>query len=388
MIVEVNSVIHPELKAGKYYVLGVDCYDQNDNEANNAGNEYAFKLSATAAAPVVKIDGEKSFYANKEFELSGTATVSQDDLEIELFAYIDSTENEFFASSADGRINFDKNTGNFSLNVPKSVFEGKSAFTVFVQAGIKSVDGNRGTDQVQVNFDDEAPVISEISVTPVLEEDNEEVVNGIITVKANITDNGIINRTEYSLMLENGEESERIPVSNISSSGFTVDTTKFEDNKKLTIRIYANDTSGNEGIKTKTVKINQSSDRPKIKFSNIDDKIKTVAEIKNGQKNILGTDNNHTLIGSVEDDDGIKTIKIFYQKVDVEQVVSGNEIEWNEIPEIDAAGSTSFTLKIDSLPKDEGAYLVKVFAEDKLSQTSYSTGSSGPFLIAVDNGAP
>lgn len=388
VIVEVNSVIHPELKAGKYYVLGVDCYDQNDNEANNAGNEYAFKLSATAAAPVVKIDGEKSFYANKEFELSGTATVSQDDLEIELFAYIDSTENEFFASSADGRINFDKNTGKFSLNVPKSVFEGKSAFTVFVQAGIKSVDGNRGTDQVQVNFDDEAPVISEISVTPVLEEDNEEVVNGIITVKANITDNGIINRTEYSLMLENGEESERIPVSNISSSGFTVDTTKFEDNKKLTIRIYANDTSGNEGIKTKTVKINQSSDRPKIKFSNIDDKIKTVAEIKNGQKNILGTDNNHTLIGSVEDDDGIKIIKIFYQKVDVEQVVSGNEIEWNEIPEIDAAGSTSFTLKFDKLPKDEGAYLVKVFAEDKLSQTSYSTGSSGPFLIAVDNGAP
>lgn len=392
VIVEVNSVIHPELKAGKYYVLGVDCYDQNDNEANNAGNEYAFKLSATAAAPVVKIDGEKSFYANKEFELSGTATVSQDDLEIELFAYIDSTENEFFASSADGRINFDKNTGKFSINVPKSVFEGKSAFTVFVQAGIKSVDGNRGTDQVQVNFDDEAPVISEISVTPVLEEDNEEVVNGIITVKANITDNGIINRTEYSLMLENGEESERIPVSNISSSGFTVDTTKFEDNKKLTIRIYANDTSGNEGIKTKTVKINQSSDSPKIKFSNIDDKIKTVAEIKNGQKNILGTDNNHTLIGSVEDDDGIKTIKIFYQKVDVEQVVSGNEIEWNEnsatVIEIDAAGSTSFTLKIDSLPKDEGAYLVKVFAEDKLSQTSYSTGSSGPFLIAVDNGAP
>lgn len=392
VIVEVNSVIHPELKAGKYYVLGVDCYDQNDNEANNAGNEYAFKLSATAAAPVVKIDGEKSFYANKEFELSGTATVSQDDLEIELFAYIDSTENEFFASSADGRINFDKNTGNFSLNVPKSVFEGKSAFTVFVQAGIKSVDGNRGTDQVQVNFDDEAPVISEISVTPILEEDNEDVVNGIITVKANITDNGIINRTEYSLMLENGEESERIPVSNISSSGFTVDTTKFEDNKKLTIKIYANDTSGNEGIKTKTVKINQSSDRPKIKFSNIDDKIKTVAEIKNGQKNILGTDNNHTLIGSVEDDDGIKTIKIFYQKVDVEQVVSGNEIEWNEnsatVIKIDAAGSTSFTLKIDSLPKDEGAYLVKVFAEDKLSQTSYSSGSSGPFLVAVDNGAP
>ena len=392
VIVEVNSVIHPELKAGKYYVLGVDCYDQNDNEANNAGNEYAFKLSATAAAPVVKIDGEKSFYANKEFELSGTATVSQDDLEIELFAYIDSTENEFFASSADGRINFDKNTGKFSLNVPKSVFEGKSAFTVFVQAGIKSVDGNRGTDQVQVNFDDEAPVISEISVTPILEEDNEEVVNGIITVKANITDNGIINRTEYSLMLENGEESERIPVSNISSSGFTVDTTKFEDNKKLTIRIYANDTSGNEGIKTKTVKINQSSDSPKIKFSNIDDKIKTVAEIKNGQKNILGTDNNHTLIGSVEDDDGIKTIKIFYQKVDVEQVVSGNEIEWNEnsatVIETGAAGSTSFTLKFDKLPKDEGAYLVKVFAEDKLSQTSYSTGSSGPFLIAVDNGAP
>lgn len=392
VIVEVNSVIHPELKAGKYYVLGVDCYDQNDNEANNAGNEYAFKLSATAAAPVVKIDGEKSFYANKEFELSGTATVSQDDLEIELFAYIDSTEGEFFASSADGRIKFDKNTGMFSLNVPKSVFEGKSAFTVFVQAGIKGVDGNRGTDQVQVNFDDEAPVISEISVTPILEEDNEEVVNGIITVKANITDNGIINRTEYSLMLENGEESERIPVSNISSSGFTVDTTKFEDNKKLTIRIYANDTSGNEGIKTKTVKINQSSDRPKIKFSNIDDKIKTVAEIKNGQKNILGTDNNHTLIGSVEDDDGIKTIKIFYQKVDVEQVVSGKEIKWNEnsatVIEPDAAGSTSFTLKFDSLPKDEGAYLVKVFAEDKLSQTSYSSGSSGPFLVAVDNGAP
>lgn len=388
VIVEVNSVIHPELKAGKYYVLGVDCYDQNDNEANNAGNEYAFKLSATAAAPVVKIDGEKSFYANKEFELSGTATVSQDDLEIELFAYIDSTENEFFASSADGRINFDKNTGNFSLNVPKSVFEGKSAFTVFVQAGIKSVDGNRGTDQVQVNFDDEAPVISEISVTPILEENNEEVVNGIITVKANITDNGIINRTEYSLMLENGEESERIPVSNISSSGFTVDTTKFEDNKKLTIKIYANDTSGNEGIKTKTVKINQSSDSPKIKFSNIDDKIKTVAEIKNGQKNILGTDNNHTLIGSVEDDDGIKTIKIFYQKVDVEQVVSDKEIEWNEIPGIDAAGSTSFTLKFDKLPKAEGAYLVKVLAEDKLSQTSYSSGISGPFLVAVDNGAP
>ena len=388
-VVTIGNNVSSELKSGKYYIVDVVCYDNNGNVVDNVGNEYAFRLVATAAAPVVKIDGDKSFYTNREFTVEGTATVSQEDLEIELFAYIDTAENnEPFAKSGGGTIAFDRTSGKFSLNVPKSAFAGKSSFSVIVQAGIKSLDGNRGTDQVQVNFDGTPPVVGELSVVPV--NGDGESVNGTVTVKSNVTDNGIISGVWYTLTPEGGTESERKKVENISSAGFTVDTTEFTDKKSLAVKVYAEDIAGNVGENTRTIKVDQSSDAPVLELSNADSSIDSVAGIKNSQKNIFGTENNHTVLGTVSDDDGIDTITVTYQKVDD---LSAAKIEWNDSAEsnattISADGSTTSSLKYDALPKTEGGYLVRIGIKDSRQETEFCDSAYGPFLVAVDNGAP
>ncbi len=388
-VVTIGNTVSSELKSGKYYIVDVVCYDQNGNEVDNVGNEYAFRLVATAAAPVVKIDGDKSFYTNREFTVEGTATVSQDDLEIELFAYIDSAENnEPFATSGDGTIAFDRTSGKFSLNVQERVFTGKSSFSVIVQAGIKSLDGNRGTDQVQVNFDGTPPEVGELSVVPVNEDG--ESVNGTVTVKSNVTDNGIISKVWYTLTPEGGTESERKAVDNISSAGFQVDTTELSDKKKLTVTVYSTDIAGNEGKNTRTIKVDQSSDSPVLELSNADYSIDSVAGIKDSNKNIFGTDNNHTVLGTVSDDDGIDTVTVTYQKVDDLSVAKP---EWNDSAAsgqvtFSAGGSTTYSLKYDALPKTEGGYLVKIGIKDSKQETEFCDSAYGPFLVAVDNGAP
>ena len=388
-VVTIGNNVSSELKSGKYYIVDVVCYDNNGNGVDNVGNEYAFRLVATAAAPVVKIDGDKSFYTNREFTVEGTATVSQEDLEIELFAYIDTAENnEPFAKSGGGTIAFDRTSGKFSLNVPKSAFDGKSSFSVIVQAGIKSLDGNRGTDQVQVNFDGTPPVVGELSVVPV--NGDGESVNGTVTVKSNVTDNGIISSVWYTLTPEGETESERKKVENISSAGFTVDTTKFTDKKSLAVKGYAEDIAGNVGENTRTIKVDQSSDAPVLELSNADSSIDSVAGIKNSQKNIFGTENNHTVLGTVSDDDGIDTITVTYQKVDD---LSAAKIEWNDsaksFPTTSSAdGSTTYSLKYDALPKTEGGYLVRIGIKDSRQETEFCDSVYGPFLVAVDNGAP
>ena len=390
---KIRNMDYTDLKAGAYYKIVAVGYDQNGNELDNGvlgeEHEYAIKFTDNLF-PTVKITkpGDSiNIGKNREIEIEGTAIIETGD--IELFAYInDSKDSEPFATSVNnGGISFDSKTNVFKLKVSSDLIKKvcnntNGSFKVVVEAGLKDVEGQRGSAAVQVENDVEDPEIKQIDIIPISEEKVGETttkfVNGTITVTPLVTDNRIISSIHYTLTQDGGAEGSKISVESTTSPRFTIKTSDFEDNKNLKLKLYVKDNSGNEVTKEEIITINQQKDRPEISLSNaiLTDKIEDIKE----ETNIFGTQTNNKLLGTVVDDDGIDTITIAYKKY------SETTYSAEKTKVISGAGRTSYPVNYE-LPKEEGEYTIKIDVKDSKGETSYSNATED-FVLAVDNGAP
>ena len=211
---KIRNMDYTDLKAGAYYKIVAVGYDQNGNELDNGvlgeEHEYAIKFTDNLF-PTVKITkpGDSiNIGKNREIEIEGTAIIETGD--IELFAYInDSKDSEPFATSVNnGGISFDSKTNVFKLKVSSDLIKKvcnntNGSFKVVVEAGLKDVEGQRGSAAVQVENDVEDPEIKQIDIIPISEEKVGETttkfVNGTITVTPLVTDNRIISSIHYSI---------------------------------------------------------------------------------------------------------------------------------------------------------------------------------------------
>ncbi|MBB5225262.1 hypothetical protein DYE50_04670 [Treponema ruminis] len=175
---------------------------------------------------------------------------------------------------------------------------------------------------------------------------------------------------------------------------FFISKEKIEKDQPIQAKIVvtAIDTVGNEGNYSssdsndgKDLIIYQETNRPKITLGNADSKITAKSGI-NVNSNLFGTTNNNKLSISVSDDDYIASYEIFICKEDDEFAAEANRIETPK--------KTSAALNY-VLPEEEGGYKVKVVARDFIASEintdqNNPTGimTVGPFLIAVDSGAP
>ena len=175
---------------------------------------------------------------------------------------------------------------------------------------------------------------------------------------------------------------------------FFISKEKIEKDQPIQAKIVvtAIDTVGNEGNYSssdsndgKDLIIYQETNRPKITLGNADSKITAKSGI-NVNSNLFGTTNNNKLSISVSDDDYIASYEIFICKEDDEFAAEANRIETPK--------KTSAALNY-VLPEEEGVYKVKVVARDFIASEintdqNNPTGimTVGPFLIAVDSGAP
>lgn len=416
------------LELNKYYIVDVLAYDYNNVICHNT-DTYAFKFITTASAPVVEIaepGTSKSIASSAAFTVSGKIKTAQSPSVIKVRAYIDSNSYEdeddagdYFASSvaseilanasnakfaeitldtqiADGHTELNGKT--YSIPYSFTVPEGLDASTNF-NVIIVAVDDNNevGTNKIEVTNDTEAPVFGEYTLSPYVGDSiSSAKVNGIVSIKQSVDDNNIVSNTWYSL--DEGES--WIEIGQTSAMNFEVDTTLYDDEQgkgKKVVYLKAQDKAGNVTINPSKadksdaillLDIDQSTDTPVVELTNSDSSITEAEEIASTQRNIFGLTSNNQLLGTISDDDKISQITIMYAEGEEWPADSGSatiKTLLNVSPDL-----ATYNLKT-KLPEHEGSYLIKIIVKDSKNDeenTGCGTNVIGPYLVAVDNGAP
>lgn len=188
--------------------------------------------------------------------------------------------------------------------------------TINVSATIKDNAGNATTRTVAILVIDSKPPEVEIrGISPVTVSDSERLVNKTITVTGKASDSHEI--TGITLVAEADGKTESVACTNEDGIWTaTLDTQKLyngTDQRDLTLTVTARDSIGNETPADKPytypikLKIDQNSDRPVIKVTNL----------QNGTQDgsyVLKYGDNAQLSGTITDDDtsDSETVKAFY----------------------------------------------------------------------------
>lgn len=418
------------LNIGKYYLFDVVAYDYNGVGIRN-DSKYGIKMTSTSAAPIIQITEPgvtKSVASSKPFVVKGLVKTSAEITGLKIFKNIQDNliEGLDFQTMEEGKtnaealaitegivLNTEESTDvlkiyNYAFTVPSIEDE---SYTVIIYAS--DTNGQSGSREITVSNDKEAPKFDSVaSITPYVdveegEGQNKKIlqkVNGLVNIKQLISDNVKVEKVWYST-------NETYPTEETHWTEYTdeikttltlnIDTKDFDNDEGVGERIIylkAQDTAGNvtENGKTEAdalikLIIDQKTDAPRISLSNVtldgtvcpevgftDDQLKDAKQ----KVSIFGTKANNYILGTVEDDDGIDTVSVWY-------CTGSKWDEKSEKPLLEAKveGKTTYNIKA-KLPEAEGAYLIKVVVKDIAQQTDFASTTIEPFLVAVDNGAP
>lgn len=433
------------LSVGGYYLVEVVASDAAGVGIRNDSN-YGVKITSTNVAPIVTVKSPGSsvqIASSKEFEITGTVKTPSKMSKIRLYKnsynenkpdenYLNvellvneksiNSEEEIASVSSGLYLNVKETTPslkfyNFKCISPKITDE---SYTIYIVA---FDDSNLASSkEISVDNDIYPPVFdSEPSITPLIYT-NEQVykVNGIVNISELISDNKKVKESWYSTgEFVDGKEPEWKSGDSGSTAGnlkFSIDTTQFADGSSKQILLKAMDSHGNVAYSGKDsdsviiLNIDQSTDAPQIVLSNTEcgnSEDKNVIlyddnwgrnEYENAKKSeyrtVFGTSSNNIMLGSISDDDGIKNVVVRYKNIKLDKENINLDDVWTPIIlDTKPDGKTTFSLKA-KMPQSQGTYLIEIEVEDIFYDSSnpekckFNKTKVGPFLIAVDDGAP
>ena len=420
-----------EVEEGFYYinVYGYDqfkIYDEELNQIKGFGNKLSFaegsdKLKNGYAYGLWIVGSDKapslSIYKDKDHTLAlGTQNIGKGkDLTIygiakdesgqgrplKISFYKDEEKVPFAVYDKDvsGKTDGKPNSDEFVYTISAAEFEklageltdlGTSSFKITVSAQDKS-SGLTTSKEINISYDNQAPVIESIDILPNVEVENAEenapvTVNGKITVKPTVSDASSVT-ISYRFGEENSEEYKTENIVQSGKTSFEIDTTKFEDKKEKKLTIFAKDIAGNISSETVTLFVNQETDAPTIEFTNGNKEIKDVEVIKQNEENIFGKSNNKIQF-VIKDDDGFEQngITLSVQKLKYENgtYVADGEPKNQKQP---TKETTSVNLNY-SLPDEVSAYKITIIAKDKKSETKFSSTEIKDIFVVYDNENP
>ena len=200
----------------------------------------------------------------------------------------------------------------------------------------------------------------------------EKKINGTVTVSGKVSEK---NLKTFTLTITD-EKDAKIKYT-LSESAFekTIDTTLLPDGK-ITISLEAIDEAGNTSVIEENYTVDQSTDKPVIKFSNGKDSIKDFTEV-NKTQNTFGVETNNEAVFSFTDDDGLEKVTITLldkegkpvdasvaeNYVQVQENQTGEDLK-PENPVVYTFDGSTTALVNYILPKKEGMYVLKVEAFD------------------------
>ena len=371
------------------YILHVVAVDNAGNKTGNSEYDYILIYPDSELPAVGALSATLGGAEIKDFNIAsrnnkGDFVISSDISDKGGIASVSIQNNNVEISS--DKVSVSNTNGKYSFTIDKSVVkDGSNTFTVKA----KDKAGNEKSSNITIKSDTTAPNVVISGISPTVTKENEEYVNGKITVTGIASDTLAL--AEKSLSIEVFDSTgEKQTAENLIASGdyslsgtykswnFVLDTTKLADNASYTIKVSAEDAAGNVStVAERTIKVDQSTDTPVLTLTNADTSITTLDAINDGEKNIFGVSSNNVLKGTITDDDGIKTVKITLTPENgtatTENLLTGGT-------------STSYSLN-HALPSTEGGYTIEIFIEDTKGETTVSSINKS-FALAVDSGAP
>lgn len=395
----------------KTYIVAASGTDADGNDFDNDGTVFAFLGAQTGAAPTLAINTPtNSAMFNSSENLSVTGTVGYDggidennlSLAWEVTITDENDSNKVVKTYSGTRSSCTVNKdGSWSLSIPADDVPAYDAdkkngkvYTYSVKVTATGSNELKAVAERSFHVDSQPPVLSGPEVTKTVKNaEGSDCVNGKINISGGVDENY---RKTFTLTVTDSSDSGVKKEFSYSAGQFNerIDTTEFADGANLIITLTAEDKAGNKSEPSvKTIKIDQSTDRPVVAITNASADVKA-DEIAVG-KNLFNSTTNSTLNITVTDDDGISAPVI----VNAYALTSGgtadkkNAVHTEEFKDF-TIGTTSANLTFN-LPKTEGKYAVEVTARDTLYETAtkenkvnHENTSGITYYVAVDNGAP
>lgn len=397
----------------KTYIVAASGTDADGNDFDNDGTVFAFRGAQTGAAPTLAINTPTNSAMFKSSEnLSVTGTVSYEggidennlslDWEVTITDENDSNKVVKTYSGTRSSCNVNEEDGSWSLSIPADDVPAYDADKKNGKVYIYSVKVTAtGSNELKVvaersfHVDSQPPVLSGPEVTKTVKNAaGSDCVNGTIYISGGVDENY---RKTFTLTVTDDSGSGVKKEFSYSAGQFNerIDTTEFADGANLIIALAAEDKAGNKSKPSeKTIKIDQSTDRPVVAITNASKDVKA-GEIAAG-KNLFNSTTNSTLNITVTDDDGISApviVNAWALKADGTKDTTSVTTQKYEASDF-TVGTTSANLTFN-LPKTEGKYAVGVTVRDTLYETAtevnkvnHENTSGITYYVAVDNGAP
>ncbi|MEE1268512.1 MAG: hypothetical protein UHJ46_08000, partial [Treponema sp.] len=378
------SVQLPEdIKANNYYVIAVTGVDKDGlNFIPENSGFYGLIGASNGVPPVISLDSieQGSYHKDINFLSKISGRIKSTETVIESVTYrvkiLDILNKNNLvgvisgsALADDGKEFLNAQDINYYFGITEEqlkeknveISEGKMyAFEISVD-GLDNT-GGAASKTITAYLDTKKPEIKISSVSPiakekVVNEQTKQIINGIVKVIANVTEEYIEN---VNITVKDGNGKTYSPsVSSGSYIAFDFNTTEFKSDSQedaITIEISAVDKAGNYNILVdNSYVINQSSDTPLLETDTKEQSECNFDQIA-VNNNLFGIKSNNKLTATITDDDGIGAITaVIYNKED--GTVKDNKQIFSP------AGKKTYNLTLN-LPKEEGKYVVSIEAKD------------------------
>ncbi len=389
-----------KLTAKEYYLVLVEGEDVDGNEIDNGSDLYGFYVQSTGKPPIIDItSGPSDLDVSKAagFAFAGSITNFAENvtLKYKVFAHNEKDTSEAEISGGDYQtIDLDSSL-NWTLNIPADLINipANSLYLYTVSFYAKDSDGNDTTRIVRIHVDTACPTVGSMNVSPYYSfENGTYTVNGKVSVSAIVSDNYELKDTACRVTLYDENDNE-ISSNTSTVEGFSIELADIDTSAvslgSLEVGFTPKDTAGNQTTENYRIVVDQSTDRPTVSFSNLDESV-TAKENVSENVNLFAQTGSNKILGTITDDDRINSILFeyapfgsstwtpFYSKTFSE---SENFVTYNLSAILQKGVS-------DSTPLNEGFYNIRYTIVDKEGGSDSVTKTGGPICIALDNGAP
>ncbi len=439
------------LEIGKYYKVNVSAQDYNNVNIRNSNN-YALKITTVNSAPIIIINepgASLTIAKSAAYTVKGVVKTSSKITKIRLykneFVEANYLKKEYVVNASEtindsgvavlkdkiflntSQTTVSQRYYNFSFEVDGTEVEDirDSDYTLVVVA----FDDNNQYAQKEISIEndvneptfDDSPTITPLVSSNINKDTGGGIytVNGTINIAELISDDKKVVGSWWSdsdtmpdATKDEGWNAGNLDGSSATNLKFSIDTTHFKDESKKIIHLKAKDASGNIATDSSviTLYVDQRTDAPQIVLSNTEcgnsDEKKDICyhekwtskEYETAKKSeyrtVFGTSSNNIMLGSISDDDGIENVDVRYKSISLAGDNLNIEKEWTPINlDTKPDGKTTYSLKA-KMPQTQGTYLIEIEVKDIFYDSStpekckFNKTKVGPFLIAVDDGAP
>ena len=431
-----QAVLLPEaISSGQVYIFAASGKDLDNLDLQTSNDTvYGFQGISAGTPPKVYIsepasDGlvikENSLLVIKGIAESAESKIASVKYEIVVYDTLNSDANGKFKKVGEISGNAVSDSGfglpvvSYSCSVKDGTVKLENGYTsvnpgdgeIFSYAIKVTVQDDSNTESFierNIYLDNAKPVPVITNVDPVAEKKLDEngnvskkKINGTVTVSGKVSEKNL--KTFTLTITDEKDAKKEYP---LSESAFekTIDTTLLSDGN-ITISLEAIDEAGNTSVIKEDYIVDQSTDKPVIKFSNGKDstEIKDFDKV-NKTQNTFGVETNYEAVFSFTDDDGLEKVTITLldkngEPVDASVAENAVQIQENqtgedlkpENPVVYTFDGSTTALVNYILPKKEGMYILKVeavdveYSEDVDTVKTYRTSETTNYIAVSDS---